>query len=367
MSTISAASPPGWIRSHRLQLSAILTVIVALHVIGWALYISVARGPLGAGAFAGAGILAYTLGMRHAFDADHIAAIDDTTRLMVFRGRRPVGVGFFFAMGHSAVVVVLALVVALVAGAAAADETDRFREIGGVVSAIVAAGFLALVAVLNAMVLRGIARAWRDLRRGELDEQQVEAHLLQRGLINRMLGGRARNLVRSSWHMFPLGILFGLGLETASEVTLLTLSASAAQAQSIPLAAVLSLPLLFAAGMSTFDTGDGLLMSKAYSWSHRHPARKLYYNLATTSATVAVAAVISSVYLAGILVDYTGVTFLAGYAELADRFELFGYVIVGFFLATWVGAWLLWRVGGFEQRYAPSAPAAVEHEPAIPA
>jgi HoxN/HupN/NixA family high-affinity nickel-transporter len=351
MSTVSDAGRPGWIRTQRAQLSLIVGVIVGLHIIGWSLYISVANGPLGAGAFAGAGILAYTLGIRHAFDADHIAAIDDTTRLMVYRGRRPVGVGFFFAMGHSSVVVALAVVVALVAGAAAADETDQFREIGGVVSAIAATAFLALVAVLNALVLRTILRAWRDLRRGRLDERHLESHMARRGLINRLLGGRARRLVRSSWHMYPLGILFGLGLETASEVTLLTLSASTAQAGPVPLTATLSLPLLFAAGMSIFDTGDGLLMSKAYSWSYRHPARKLYYNIATTFATIAAAAFISSVYLAEMLVNYVGIAFLAPYADLSEQFELLGYAIVAFFLLTWGGAWLVWRVGNFEQRY----------------
>jgi high-affinity nickel-transport protein len=353
MTAVVALEQSRWTRAERAQLSAIVAAIVALHIAGWSLYLSVTSGPLGAGTFAGAGILAYTLGVRHAFDADHIAAIDDTTRLMVQRGRRPVGVGFWFAMGHSSVVIVLALVVALAAGAAAADQMTRIREVGGAVSMLVAMTFLALVAGLNALVLRGIIRAWRDLRRGELDEQELEAMLLNRGLVNRILGGRARALIRSSWHMYPLGILFGLGLETASEVTLLTLSASTAQTGNISVLATLSLPLLFAAGMSMFDTTDGVLMSRAYTWSNRNPARKLYYNIVTTWATVAVAGVISSVYLAGILVEYAGVSFLGPYAALADRFELLGYVIVGFFLALWGGAWAVWRLGGFERRYAP--------------
>ena len=353
MTVTVAVERAGWTRAERAQLSAIAAVIVGLHVAGWSLFLLSRSGPLGAGAFAGAGVLAYSLGLRHAFDADHIAAIDDTTRLMVQRGRRPVGVGFWFAMGHSSVVVVLALVVALAAGAATRGGLTHLREVGGVVAVLVAMGFLALVAVLNALVLRGIIRAWRDLRRGELDEQELELLLLNRGLVNRVLGGRARNLIRSSWHMYPLGILFGLGLETATEVTLLTLSASAAQTGDVSVFATLSLPLLFAAGMSMFDTTDGVLMSRAYTWSNRNPARKLYYNIVTTWATVAVAGVISSVYLAGILVEYAGVSFLGPYAALADRFELLGYVIVGFFLALWGGAWAVWRFGGFERRYAP--------------
>jgi high-affinity nickel-transport protein len=345
-----------WSRSQRLQLSGIVAVICLLHVVGWTLYLSLTSGPLGAGAFAGAGVLAYVLGIRHAFDADHIAAIDDTTRLMVQRGRRPVGVGFFFAMGHSSVVVILGLIVALAAGLASSSSIEGFREVGGTVSTVVAMVFLGLVAVLNAMVLVGIVGSWRQLRRGQLDEAELERQLLNRGLVNRILGGRARMLIKHSWHMYPLGLLFGLGLETASEVTLLTLSAATASsaggsAGTAPLLAALTLPLLFAAGMSAFDTADGLLMSIAYSWSNRSPARRLFYNIATTAATVSVAGFIAAVYLAGVLADDLGVTALAGFASIADDFELLGYVIVGFFILVWGGAALLWHFGGFESRH----------------
>ncbi|HEY2225436.1 HoxN/HupN/NixA family nickel/cobalt transporter [Actinomycetospora sp.] len=363
MTSSALASSMSWSRSQRLQLSGIIAVIGLLHVVGWTLYLSLTAGPLGAGAFAGAGVLAYVLGVRHAFDADHIAAIDDTTRLMVQRGRRPVGVGFFFAMGHSSVVVILGLVVATAAGLASSSGVDTFREVGGTVSTVVAMVFLGLVAVLNAMVLTGIVGSWRRLRRGTLDEAELERQLLNRGLVNRILGGRARTLIRHSWHMYPLGLLFGLGLETASEVTLLTLSASTASgaggsAGGAPLLAALTLPLLFAAGMSAFDTADGLLMSIAYSWSNRSPARRLFYNIATTAATVTVAGFIAAVYLAGVLSDDLGVTALAGFASIADDFELLGYVIVGFFVLVWGGAALLWRLGGFERRHGAAAPPA---------
>ena len=350
MTTAQLATVPAWTRGQRLKLSGIVAVVVLLHVVGWSTYLAVTSGPTGAGAFAGAGVLAYTLGIRHAFDADHIAAIDDTTRLMVQRGRRPVGVGFFFAMGHSSVVVVLALVVALAAGAAAGPRLDEWRQVGGAVSTVVALSFLALVAVLNALVLRGIVGCWRALRRGRLDEEQLELQLLNRGLVNRILGGRARRLIRSSWHMYPLGILFGLGLETASEVTLLTLAASTAQAGGMPLMATMSLPLLFAAGMSAFDTADGLLMSLAYSWSAGHAARRLYYNIVTTAATVLVAGFIASVYLAGVLTEYAHVHLLDGFAGLSDHFELLGYVIVAVFVLTWGGAVVVWRWAGMERR-----------------
>ena len=360
MTAVQLAPVPAWTRGQRLQLSGVVAAVVLLHVVGWSCYLAATQGVTGAGAFAGAGVLAYALGVRHAFDADHIAAIDDTTRLMVQRGRRPVGVGFFFAMGHSTVVVVLAVVVALAAGAMATPGLDRWRHVGGALSAVVAMSFLALVAVLNALVLRGILGCWRALRRGRLDEEQLERQLLNRGLVNRILGGRARMLIRSSWHMFPLGFLFGLGLETASEVTLLTLSASTAQAGGLPLVGTLSLPLLFAAGMSAFDTCDGVLMSLAYSWSAGNPVRRLYYNIATTAATVLVAGFVSGVYLAGVLAEYANLRLLDGFAALADHFELLGYVIVAVFVLTWGGAVLVWRCAGLERRLAPAAVAAAD-------
>ncbi len=358
MTVTAVTAIRGWTRAQRIQLSGILAVIALLHVAGWSLYLSVTHGPAGAGAFAGAGVLAYVLGIRHAFDADHIAAIDDTTRLMVQRDRRPVGVGFFFAMGHSSVVVALAVIVAQAAGSAATPQMNHWHQIGGTISTVVAMSFLTLVAVLNGLVLTGIIGLWRSLRRGTLDEHQLELLLLNRGLVNRILGGRARTLIRSAWHMYPLGILFGLGLETASEVTLLTLAASTAQGGRLPLLSTLTLPLLFAAGMSAFDTCDGLLMSMAYTWSQHNPARRLYYNITTTWATVLVAGFIATVYLAGVLADHAGATFLTGYAGLANHFETLGYVIVGFFILTWGGAVLLWRLGGFDRRYRSSRPPA---------
>jgi high-affinity nickel-transport protein len=336
-------------RAHRLRITAILGAIVALHVLGWTLYLYYSRGLAAVGGFAGAGTLAYSLGVRHAFDADHVAAIDDTTRLMVQRGRRPVGIGFFFAMGHSTVVLVLALLVALAAGAVGTG-IGTFQRVGGIVSQLVAMSFLLLVAALNALVLAGVITLSRRVTRGEVDQHELEAQLLNRGLLNRILGRRARSLIRSSWHMYPVGILFGLGLETASEVTLLALSASASHG-GLPLLAVLTLPLLFAAGMSAFDTADSLLMTRAYSWAHRHPGRRLYYNIAATGMTVLVAAFIASVYLTGLLARAVDLPApLAVYAQLADHFELLGYLVVGAFVTAWLAAAAIWRYGRFEER-----------------
>jgi high-affinity nickel-transport protein len=340
-----------WTRAERARLSGILGVIALLHVTGWSMYFYYSSNLAVAGSFTAAGVTAYVLGMRHAFDADHIAAIDDTTRLMLQRGRRSVGTGFFFAMGHSTVVLVLSLVIAIAAGAATTAQIDSFRQIGGAVSIVVAMGFLLLVAALNAVVLRGIAGLWRRMVRGEMDERELELQLLNRGLMNRMLGGRARALIRSSWHMYPVGFLFGLGLETASEVTLLGLAAQNATRGALPLLATLTLPLLFACGMSALDTCDSLLMTRAYSWAFRGPARKLYYNIATTAMTVLVAGFIGSVYLADVLARFAGAAFLTPYASLAGRFEYLGYGIVAVFVISWLAAAVLWRAGRFEQRY----------------
>ncbi len=353
--TTPAVSGGAWTRAERGRLTAILGVVAALHVAGWSLYLYYTRNLAAASSFAGAGTLAYVLGVRHAFDADHIAAIDDTTRLMLQRGRRPVGVGFFFAMGHSSVVLALAFLVAAAATAAAGAGIEGFREVGGAIATVTAMSFLLLVATLNALVLRAILRLWRRMTRGDLDERELELQLANRGLLNRMLGGRARSLIRSSWHMFPVGLLFGLGLETASEVTLLALSASTATAGALPLLATLTLPLLFAAGMSGLDTCDSLIMTRAYSWAYRNPARKLYYNIATTAMTVLIAAFVGSVYLAGVLADYAGLGLLAPYAAFSEHFELLGYVIVGVFALTWGAAAVVWRLGRFDQRYGVSS------------
>jgi high-affinity nickel-transport protein len=337
-----------WTRAERVRIGGILAAIASLHVAGIALYLAYSGDLATAGGVAGTGVLAYVLGMRHAFDADHIAAIDDTTRIMLLRGRRPVGVGFFFAMGHSTVVVALALLVAWGAASLTAAGSDRLREVGGAVATIVAMVFLLIVAGLNAVVLRNIAGLWRRLRSGEHDAAATERALLSRGLLNRLLGRRFSGVVRSSWHMYPIGLLMGLGLETASEVTLLALAASTAAGGQLPVAAVLSLPLLFAAGMSTFDTADSLVMTRLYSWSYRNPVRTLFFNIATTAMTVLIAAFIASVYIADVLVAYADWTFLSPYAALAENFELFGYCIAGLFALTWLTAFAVWKVRRYE-------------------
>ncbi|HET9655072.1 MAG TPA: HoxN/HupN/NixA family nickel/cobalt transporter [Kineosporiaceae bacterium] len=354
---LTADAPVGrWTRAERARLGGIVFAVAVLHVLGWSLYLYVSDQPVAAGGFAGAGTLAYVLGVRHAFDADHIAAIDDTTRLMLLRGRRPVGVGFFFALGHSTVVLMLALLVGLASATVTEQRLAGARQVGATVAVLTATVFLLLVASLNAAVLRGLTRLWRQVRGGTLDSGELDLLLLNRGLVFRILGSRARGLIRSSWHMAPVGFLFGLGLETASEVTLLTLSASTASAGQLPVVALLTLPLLFAAGMSAMDTADSLLMARAYSWAHSSPARRLYYNLATTAMTVLVGGFVASVYLAGLAADHLGAGWLAGYASIAGHFEELGFVIVVMFALSWTAAVLLWKVRGYEHRFGTPEP-----------
>jgi nickel/cobalt transporter (NiCoT) family protein len=293
--------------------------------------------------------------MRHAFDADHIAVIDDTTRAMIYRGRRPVGVGFFFAMGHSSVVVIMALLIWW--GAAAIDEGTlaRFTDAGGTIAAVVALVFLVVVAVLNGSVLRGLWSLWSEAKNGTSDMSRIDQELSGRGMVSRLLGSRGRSLITSSWHLYPVGLLMGLGLETASEVTLLAMTASASTGGDVSLLAILSLPLLFAAGMSTFDTADSLIMTRLYSWSHRDPVRTLFFNLATTIMTVAIAVLVAAVYASGLASQALGWTWLDPLASLAEHFEILGYVIAGIFVVTWVTAAIVWRTSRPDNRPIPSA------------
>jgi len=350
--------PPGrWTRTERVRLTGIIGVVAVLHILGWSLYFYYSRHLVSATSFAGAGTLAYLLGVRHAFDADHIAAIDDTTRLMLARGRRSLGVGFFFAMGHSSVVLALTITAVAAAGSTRSAGGTALRAYGGIAAAVTGMAFLLLVAALNTMVLAGMIGLWRQLARGGLDEAGLERHLRGRGLLNRLLGRRARGLVRSSWHMFPVGVLFGLGLETASEITLLSLSVSTAAASALPAPAILTLPLLFASGMSALDTGDGLLMTRAYSWAFASPARRLYYNLASTGMTIIVALFVCTVYLAVLLAGPARVGGpVAAYASIGNHFGLLGFAIVAFFAVAWGGAALTWRLGRFDRRYRKERP-----------
>lgn len=327
------------------RLAGFFGFIALLHCLGWGLYLYYAASHP---ALIGLGLAAYLLGLRHAFDADHIAAIDDTVRLLLQKGERALGVGFFFSLGHSTIVLVLAIVVAF-AAASVAGRIPQFAEIGGLIGASVSGTFLVLVGVLNLVVLLDILGVWKQARTGRHSHAHLEALLAKRGLLNRLFGGRLSKMVSRSWHMYPLGLLFGLGFDTASEIALLAMTAGAA-AGSIPIPAILCLPILFAAGMSLMDTADGVLMVKAYHWAFLNPLRKIFYNIVTTGLSVAIALFIGLVELAQVAIEALGLSG-PGFDLIAGiDFGIMGYVIVGLFLLAWALSVLLWKYGRAEER-----------------
>jgi high-affinity nickel-transport protein len=329
------------------KLGGMYGFIAFLHVLGWGLFLGIAADNP---AFAGAGVLAYTLGLRHGFDADHLAAVDDTTRYLLAKGRKPLGIGFFFSFGHSSVVFLLSLALAI-AAKAVQSRIPQMEEVGGTIGASVSGVFLWLIGLLNLAVLIGIIKVWRQVKQGKFDGEHLDRLLLQRGLVNRVLGGRAQRFINHSWQMYPLGLLFGLGFDTASQVGLLALAGGAATGQGSFLA-IMSLPVLFAAGMSVVDTTDGALMTKAYSWAFTNPLRKLWYNLTTTGLSVAVALLVGTIELLQVLSDRLGWQG-AFFRFLNERLEfgLIGYLIVGLFLGAWLLSVALWRLRRVEERY----------------
>lgn len=246
----------------------------------------------------------------------------------------------------------LAVAIAVAANAVK-GRIDRWHDIGGVIGATVSGTFLYIVAILNLIVLLGIVKLWRQVKTGAYNRERLEALMLQRGFMNRLLGRRFRNFIDESWHMYPVGFLFGLGFDTASEIALLAITGAAATSGNLPPIAIISLPLLFAAGMSALDTADGAFMSKAYGWAFSSPLRKIYYNITTTGLSVAVALVIGTIELVGVLGDKLHQTgaFWDFIGKLSDDFELFGYIIVGMLVVAWAGSVILWKARRIEERW----------------
>ena len=338
------------------QAAVLATVILGLHILGFGLLVIGASGDfsIGDGAVFGfaLGITAYTLGMRHAFDADHIAAIDNTTRKLMNDGQRPLSVGFFFSLGHSSIVFILALLLAAgIRGLSGAVESDSstLKDFTSVIGPTVAGVFLVVIGILNLIVLIRIFKVFMRMRRGEYDEAELEEQLNSRGFMNRFLN-RATRAVKQPWQMYPVGFLFGLGFDTATEIALLATAGTAA-ASDLPLYAILSLPILFAAGMSLLDTIDGAFMNFAYGWAFFKPVRKVFYNMTITSLSVLVALVIGPISLMGVFSEkFTIEGGPIGFVGSLDL-EYVGYVIVGLFVLTWVVALAVWHFGRIEEKW----------------
>ena len=333
-----------------------LGFVVFLHLLGWGLLIGVvaphdyAVGNTVLGV--GLGLTAYTLGMRHAFDADHIAAIDSTTRKLMADGQRPMSVGFWFSLGHSSVVFVMVFLIAVGVRALSQgidDESSTLQQAAGVWGTSISGAFLLLIGLINLAALIGIVQVFREMRHGRYDEAELERQLDKRGFLNRILG-RVTRAVTKPWHMFPTGFLFGLGFDTVSEIGLLVI-AGGAVAANLPWWAVLTLPILFAAGMSLLDTLDGAFMNVAYGWAFARPVRKIYYNITVTALSVAVALIIGGIEIIGLLSEKAGITTGPLAAIAGVDLEYVGYGIVLLFVVTWALAVTIWKVGRIDERW----------------
>ncbi|MER7756030.1 HoxN/HupN/NixA family nickel/cobalt transporter [Kitasatospora sp. NPDC097643] len=347
-----------WKREDTLRTAGLMGVILAMHVVafGTLIFLVAPRNyAVGTQVFGvGLGITAYTLGMRHAFDADHIAVIDNTTRKLMADGKRPVSVGFWFALGHSSMVVIMA---ALVAGGAQLadtlmDDESTTHKWLGMIGTSTSGVFLYLIGALNLAALLGILKVFRAMRAGQYDEAELEQHLDSRGFMARVLNRATKSITRPG-QMFPVGMVLGLGFDTATEVTLMVMAGSGA-ASGLPWYAIACLPLLFAAGMSLFDTLDGTFMNFAYQWAFSNPVRKVYYNLTITGLSIAVAFIIGTIELVTVLHEKLGLSDpVSGW--IADiSLDNVGYAIAGLFVVVWAVAIGYWKLAGVEKRWAPA-------------
>ena len=358
-------------RRDRTSLGGMYGFIILLHVVGFGILLGFVvpnHYELGGDhpVFSiGVGILAYTFGLRHAFDADHIAAVDNTTRKLMADNaekeaagvprneiRKPLSVGFWFSLGHSTIVFALAFLLSLglkaLAGQVESDDS-ALHSVTGVVGASVSGVFLWVLGILNLVVLFGILKVFREMRTGRYDEVQLEDQLNKRGFMNRFLGGLTKS-VRKAWHIYPIGVLFGLGFDTATEVGLLVLAGGAA-AFNLPFYAILVLPILFAAGMCVMDTTDGVFMNAAYGWAFAKPVRKVFYNITITAISVAVALVIGTIELVGVLADQAKIESGPLSAIASIPLDYAGYAIVAFFVLAWLTALAVWRFGRIEEKW----------------
>ena len=333
--------------SLRLPLIGIYSLLIIANLAVWVWALLVFRSqPI----FLGTAALAYGFGLRHAVDADHIAAIDNVTRKLMQEGKRPVSVGFFFAMGHSTVVILAAAGVAATA-TMLSSHFDDFKSVGGIIGTLVSALFLFAIAVANLLILRAVWRTYRHVRNGgRFVEDDFDILLNSRGVLARLFRPLFR-LVTRGWHMFPLGFLFGLGFDTATEVALLGISATQA-AKGMSIWSIMVFPALFAAGMSLIDTTDGVLMLGAYNWAFVKPIRKLYYNLTITAVSVVVAFLIGGIEALGLIGDQLDLSgwFWDGIGALNDNFNSLGFMIIGVFIVAWVGSMLMYRYGVLDTR-----------------
>ena len=358
--------------SERRRAGLMFVTIAALHIVGFAVFILFVVPSHYKGLGIGVAGLAYSLGLRHAFDADHISAIDNTTRKLMNEGKRPLSIGFWFSLGHSSVVVAIGVGVVIAEKAvygAVSNHNSNVEQFGGIFGTVVSASFLYLIALLNVVILAGIFRVFRSMRKGNYDEAELERQLQNRGLMYRFFGRWMKSITRE-WQMYPVGVVFGMGFDTATEVALLATTAVLATAH-VPVYAILCLPILFTAGMALMDTIDGIFMNFAYSWAFFNPVRKVYYNLAITGLSVSICFFIGTIEVLGLLPQEIG-GLHGGFWNYMAAFDInkAGFVIVGMFVVTWTGALVFWKFGHVEERWSAklqhSPPAVAVVDPELP-
>jgi high-affinity nickel-transport protein len=350
-------------RAERRQALGMVAAIALVNALGWGVFIleilpeHFRYGGLGVGL--GVAVTAWTLGARHGFDADHIAAIDNCTRKLMADGKRPLGTGFFFAVGHASVIMVVGVGITLAAKAvlaAVVAPSSGFETAGGVAGTAMSATFLWIIAALNLVVLAGIVRVFRDMRTGTYDEAELEARLQSRGFMSRFFAPIVRS-VRHTWQLFFVGFVFGIGFDTATEVLLLAGTAAAAT-QGLPWFAVLTLPLLFSGGLMLCDSIDGFLMNFAYGWAFARPVRKVYYNITITALSVAVAFLVGGIEIFGLLASELHLHGWLGDYLASFNINTAGIMVVALFVMIWVVALTVWRFGKIEARWETAAAAA---------
>ena len=335
-----------------LQTKLMFASILLLHVIGFGVFFVFVVPGHYKGLGIGVSVLAYTLGLRHAFDADHISAIDNTTRKLMNEGKKPLSVGYFFSLGHSTIVVAIGAGIVIAEKTvytAVSHNSSGLEQFGGIFGTIVSAGFLYLIAFLNIVILAGIIAVFRKMRHGDFNEEELEKQLENRGFMYRMFGPWMKSITKE-WQMYPVGVVFGMGFDTATEVALLATTALLAT-QALPWYSIMCLPILFTAGMSLMDTFDGVFMNVAYGWAFFNPVRKVYYNLAITGLSVFICFFIGTVEVLGLLP--TELHLNGSFWNFMANFDInkAGFVIVGMFVLTWVGALLIWKYGHIEEKW----------------
>jgi len=342
-----AMTPTEW-----LQTKLMFASILLMHIIGFGVFIVFVVPSHYKGLGIGVSVLAYTLGLRHAFDADHISAIDNTTRKLMNEGKKPVSVGYFFSLGHSTIVIAIGAGIVVAEKAvygAVSNNNSGLEQFGGIFGTIVSASFLYLIAFLNIVILAGIVAVFRKMRRGDFDEAELERQLENRGFMFRIFGKWMKSITKE-WQMYPVGVVFGMGFDTATEVALLATTALLAT-RALPWYAIMCLPVLFMAGMSLMDTLDGVFMNVAYGWAFFNPVRKVYYNLAITGLSVFICFFIGTVEVLGLLpmelhLKGSFWNYMANF-----NINMAGFVIVGMFVATWAGALMIWKYGHVEEKW----------------